>query len=120
MARHEPETKGADGVARLVEAERAWDQSLATARAASVDAVHAAQADAKGIEEAAAAEVARAVSARRQELEQGTTRAVRELEAEVAARLARYAEAPDATVETAALLVADAAPWLVPGDGARS
>ena len=118
MARKQLEHTGSDGVTRLVDAERAWERSLEAARAAASDAIQAARAEATRIDDAAAAEIARAIEARRRELDASTARAVAELDAEFAARTARYAQASEAMVDSAAAIVADAAPWLA-SSGAR-
>ena len=119
MARKQLEHTGSDGVARLVEAERAWERSLGAARAAASDAIQAARAEAARIDDATTAEIARAIDARRRELDASTAGAVAELEAEFAARTARYAQASEVMVDRAAAIVADAAPWLA-SIGART
>jgi hypothetical protein len=114
VARKQLEHTGSDGVARLVDAERAWERSLEAARAAATDAIQAARAEAARIDDATTAEIALAIEARRRELGASTARAVAELGAEFATRTARYAQASEAMVGAAAAIVADAAPWLAP------
>lgn len=119
MARQQRGHTESDGVARLVDAERGWEQSLETARKDAGELVRAARAEAMRIEEMATAEIARAVKARQREYEAATAAAVSDVENDSRARIARYAEAPAALVDAAATIVADAAPWLSSSGGVR-
>ena len=113
MIREQAAGASATGVARLVEAERVWQDSLAAARAGADAIVAQAEADAQHADEAARLEIERAVDCRRRELETELACAVRQAESALAGRAERYTNAPDATIEELARQALARAPWFV-------
>ena len=113
MIRQHPERASANGMARLVDAERAWQQSLATARASADAVVAQAEADAQRADESSRLAIARAVAERRGELETELASAVRDAETALAGRADRYAGASDALIDELARLALARAPWFV-------
>lgn len=118
MTHEETKGAGATGVTRLVEAERAWQQSLAAARASADAVVAQAEADAERADDAARIEVGHAVDGRRRELETELAAAVRDAEAALAGRADRYTHASDAMIEELARQALARAPWFVAVDEA--
>ena len=116
MIREQTERASANGVARLVEAERTWQQSLAAARASADAMVAQAEADGQRADEASRVDIAQAVERRRDELDAALAVAVREAEAALAGRADRYTNASDALVEELARQALARAPWFVAVD----
>lgn len=108
------------GVARLLEAERAWQQSLAAARASAEAIVAAAEAEAQRADDASRLDTQRALDARRGELDAALAIAVREAEAALAGRADRYTNATDALIEELAGQALARAPWFVAVDAEPS
>lgn len=113
MARTESERASETGVARLVESERAWQQSLAAARASADALVAQAEADAQRDADASRLDIQRVVDARRGELDAALAVAVRDAEAALAGRADRYVNASDALIEELARQALARAPWFV-------
>lgn len=113
LLRQRTERASADGVSRLVEAERVWQLSLAAARASADAIVAQAEAEAERAEAASRLEIARAVDERRGELETALATAVREAEAALAGRADCYTNASDALIEQLAQRALARAPWFV-------
>lgn len=114
--RQQTERASADGVSRLVDAERAWQQSLAAARASADAFVAQTEADVRRADELSQRDIANAVEQRRAELETELAAAVRDAETALAGRADRYANAPDAWIEELAHQAAARAPWFVAVD----
>jgi len=99
------------GVARLVEAERAWQVSLAEARERARATLERARADAVAREAAGDAATGGAVEARRRELEASVVESAGAVGRELAARTSRYSNASDVLVNELARTIAGRAPW---------
>ena len=118
MIREHTQRASADGVTRLVEAERAWQQSLAAARASADAIVAQADAEAQRGDEALELDVQRVIDTRRAELETALAAAVREAESGLVGRAGRYSNASDALIEELARQALAHAPWFVAVEGA--
>ncbi len=99
------------GVARLVEAERGWQQSLDAARADMRAVVVRAQADAAERELRADEDIRHCVAERQRELDARLAAAVAEVQASFEAQTERYVHAPDALIDRLADDIGDRTPW---------
>ena len=113
MTRESTERASANGVSRLVEAERSWQQSLDAARASADAVVAEAEADARRVDEASVLDARYAADRRRTELEAALADAVREAEAALVGRVERYTDASDALIDELARRAVARAPWFV-------
>jgi len=98
-------------VARLVEAEQAWQARLDAARAAAARVVAAAEAEVRAAEPALDEARRAAVERRTAELRAGTLSAAQSAAGDLGARTARYANASAELVDRVANEIARRAPW---------
>lgn len=98
-------------VARLVDAERHWQQSLDAAREAAARRLAVARDDLRTAEAAARAEIASAVSLRSIELESTRREAVARVARDFAERVALYTSADDSLIDGIARSISSSAPW---------
>jgi len=111
MPRVSAATLPQSGVARLVEAERAWQVSLDQARERAREVLERARAEAAAREAAGDAAGGQAVEARRRELEASVRGSAGAVEQDFAERTSRYTNASDALVNELARTIAGRAPW---------
>jgi hypothetical protein len=101
-----------DGIERLVEAERVWQESLEAARAEGERIVAAAEAAAAAAEQAFEASIPQLIAGRRRETQAANEADVKALLDELARHAFRYSEASDAVVQDLAERIAASAPWV--------
>jgi vacuolar-type H+-ATPase subunit H len=111
-----PATAEHDGIERLVEAERAWQQSLDAARSEGDRIIAAAETEAAEAERAFEASIPELVALRRRETLASVEGDVHGVAAEFARRALRYTQVSDALVQELAERIAASAPWVCTSD----
>ena len=101
-----------DGIERLLEAERKWQQSLDAARAEGERMIAAAKAAAGEAERAFEASIPELLALRRRELDAAVELEARAVLAELTEKTKQYANAPDDFIARIAERIAESAPWI--------
>lgn len=105
-------TAAQDGIERLVEAERAWQEALEAARAEGERVIAAAEASAAKAEVVFEASIPELVVARRRQNDAETAAEVQRVIEDLTRRARRYSDVPEALVVELAERIAATAPWV--------
>lgn len=111
---------GQTGIARLLEAERRWQQHLETARAEAARVIAAALANNDAAMAAFEAELPQIIATRRAELDDEAQQAGAELGARLKEQIDRYAKPDAAFLAAMAEDIANRAPWFSAPSGGAS